>query len=397
MKKIALVLLILSGVAAGASAVDNWVTTWGTALQLTEPNNMPPKPGLAGNTLRQLLRVSIGGKRIRLQVSNVFGREPVEIRAAQVALSEGKGIVAAGSSKAIYFDGQPGVTLAPKQAIWSDPLDFPVEPLGDLAVTIYFGNVSKTLTGHPGSRTMSYIQAGNAMTDVEFSRPRATAHWYVLARIDVAAPSAGRAIVALGDSITDGRGSTTNGNDRWPDNLSRRLRADGRYRHIAVVNMGIGGNAVYSGGLGPAAVSRIERDVLDVAGVRWLIILHGVNDIGGSGKLTPDNTAAKMIAAYEKIIDRAHARKIKVYGATILPFGGSQYDKFDHEAARRLINTWIRTSKKFDAMIDMEAAVRDPENPANILKEFDTGDHLHLNRKGLKKLADVIDLGLFLK
>ena len=397
MKKIALVVLLLSWVAAGASAVDNWITTWGTALQLTEPNNMPPRPGLADNTLRQQLRVSIGGKRIRLQFSNIFGRDVVEIRAAQVALSEGKGVVTAGSSKAICFGGQPGIAIAPQEAVWSDPLDFPVEALGDLAVTIYFGNVSRTLTGHPGSRTVSYIQAGNAVADVRFSQPRSTEHWYVLARIDVAAPKTSRAIVALGDSITDGRGSTTNGNNRWPDNLSRRLQADRRYRHIAVVNMGIGGNAVYAGGLGPAAVSRIERDVLDVAGVRWLIILHGVNDIGGSGKLKAGDTAAKMIAAYEKIIDQAHAKKIMVYGATILPFGGSPYDRFDHEAARQLINTWIRTSKIFDAVIDMDAAVKDPEHPAELLKEYDTGDHLHLNPKGLKKLADAIDLRLFLK
>jgi len=358
---------------------------------------MPPKPGLADNTLRQMLRISIGGKRIRLQFSNAFGRDPVQIRAAQIALSEGKGVIKEGSSQAVFFDGQPGVIIPPKQVVWSDTLTYPLAPMADVAVTIYFGDVSKSLTGHPGSRTVSYIAAGNAVAATAFESQRAVEHWYVLTRIDVDAPKGSRAIVTLGDSITDGRGSTTNGNNRWPDVLSERLRADKRYQNIAVVNMGIGGNAVYSGGLGPNALVRIERDVLDVAGVHWLIILHGVNDLGGSGKQKPEDTAAKMIAAYETIIDKAHEKKILVYGIPILPFGGSQYDKYEHEAARQIINKWMMTSKKFDAVIDMDAAVRDPDDPTKVLKAYDTGDHLHLNKDGLKKMADTIDLKLFAK
>jgi lysophospholipase L1-like esterase len=383
--------------ATGVFVVDDWVTTWGTAPQLTEPDNMPPPPGLSGQTLRQLLRVSIGGRRIRVQLSNAFGCDPVQVRAAQVALSAGQGVIQPGSSRALFFQSQPGVTIPPGEAAWSDPLDFTFEALGRLAVTMYFGNVSQTLNGHPGSRTTSYIQAGDAVSEIEFGEAYTTDHWYILTRIDAAADKKSRAIVTLGDSITDGRGSTTNGDDRWPDNLSRRLRTDQVLKNVAVVNMGIGGNAVHSGGLGPTALRRFDRDVLDVAGVRWLILLHGVNDVGGSGQQKAEDTAAKMISAYESMIAQAHGKKIRVYGVPLLPFGGSHYDHFEHEAARRLINQWIRTSGAFDAVIDMEAAVRDPAHPNKLLPAYDTSDHLHLNQAGLKKMAEAIDLELFAK
>jgi lysophospholipase L1-like esterase len=199
-------------------------------------------------------------------------------------------------------------------------------------------------------------------------------------------------VAVLGDSITDGRGSTTNGNNRWPDNLARRLQAEPNTAKIGVLNQGIGGNAVVTGGLGPTALVRFDHDVVGQNGVRWVIILNGVNDIGGSKS---QKVATDLIAAYEQFIDRAHAKDILVYGVPILPFGGSQYDSNDHEAARQTVNKWIRTSGKFDAVIDLDAAVRDPANPNKLLPAYDSGDHLHLSVAGYQKMADAIDLDLF--
>ena len=196
----------------------------------------------------------------------------------------------------------------------------------------------------------------------------------------------------FGDSITDGRGSTTNGNDRWPDALARRLQENSETSRVSVLNHEIGGNAVLSGGLGPTGLARFERDALGQDGVRWVIVLHGVNDIGGS---TDASVASRLIEAYEGFIDRAHEKDIRVYGAPILPFGGSQYASPDHETARQTVNDWIRTSGRFDAVVDLDEAVRSPNTPENFAATYDSGDHLHLNPSGYEKMADWIDLGLF--
>jgi lysophospholipase L1-like esterase len=219
-----------------------------------------------------------------------------------------------------------------------------------------------------------------------------TDHWYILSGIDLRLDDSYACVVTFGNSITDGRGSTTNGNDRWPDNLARRLQAEPNTAKIGVLNQGIGGNAVVSGGLGPTAMKRFKHDVLEQNGVRWVIILGGVNDIGGSKS---EKIATDLIAAYERFINEAHAKGILVYGVPILPFGGSFYDSKDHEASRQRVNKWIRTSGKFDAVIDMDAAVRDPANLSKLLPAYDTGDHLHLNVAGYQKMAEAIDLNLF--
>jgi lysophospholipase L1-like esterase len=224
------------------------------------------------------------------------------------------------------------------------------------------------------------------------SSPVSTDHWYYVTGIDVMAPPSSGAVVTLGDSITDGRGTTTNGNNRWPDNLSRRLRMSAATELVAVLNQGIGGNAVVTGGLGPTAQLRFERDVLSQSGVKWVIVLHGVNDIGES---TGASVAQDLIAAYQGFVSSARAANVGIYGVPILPFGDSFYDSSEHEADRQTVNEWIRTPGNFDEVIDLDAAVRDPTQPTRLLPAYDEGDHLHLNPGGYQAMADAIDLGLF--
>ncbi|HEY3761087.1 MAG TPA: SGNH/GDSL hydrolase family protein [Verrucomicrobiae bacterium] len=370
----------------------DWVGTWGCSPQLTEYRNMPPPPGLDSNTLRQVVQVSIGGNKLRVQFSNVFGTNAVTLTAAHIALSAGAAAIQTNSDTPLTFHGNPSVTIPAGEAVWSDPFDFNLAPMADIAVTIHLENVTEHVTGHPGSRSTSYIQTGEAVSAADLPGAASTAHWYFLTGIDVQANNPGGAIVALGDSITDGHGSDTDKNDRWPDNLTHRLQADSSMANIAVLNEGIGGNCVLRNGLGPTAISRFDRDVLSQSDARWLIIFEGVNDIGGSHDAS---VATNLIAAFQKFIGQAHAHHLKVYGATITPFGGSFYDSPAHEAARDTVNNWIRTSGAYDGVIDFDAVVRDPQKPTHLLPADDDGDHLHPDENGYQVMANAIDLKLF--
>jgi lysophospholipase L1-like esterase len=387
-----LLILSLSCASCVASAKECWIGTWVSGQQLTEPRNLPPAPGLSNNTLRQVVHVTLGGNKLRVQFSNEYGSSPVTIKAAHLAVSKGGSAIDPATDKALTFKGASSITIQAKEAVYSDTIDFNVAPLSNLAVSIYFGETSADVTGHPGSRTTSYIQTGDAVTAADMESAAKTDHWYILSGIDLWLDDSYACVVTLGDSIADGRGSTTNANNRWPDNLARRLQANPNTAKIGVLNQGIGGNAVVSGGLGPTALKRFEHDVLGQNGVRWLIILEGVNDIGGSHS---QKVATDLIAAFEQFIDKAHAHNILVYGATITPFGESFYDSNDHEAARQTVNKWIRNSGKFDAVIDLDATLRDPANPTKLLPVYDTGDHLHPNVAGHQKIAEAIDLDLF--
>jgi lysophospholipase L1-like esterase len=378
-----------AGVAGAAN--PGWVGTWATAQQLTEDANEPPSPGLANNTLRQVFQVSLGGARVRLRFSNEYGNAPLTLTKVHCAVSAGGGAITANTDTALTFAGAASVTLQPKEIVFSDPADFTLAPQSKVAVSIQFGAVPTDITGHPGSRTTSYLQAGDGVASASLSAPATADHWYVLSGLDVQATDS-RSLVILGDSITDGRGSTTNGNDRWPDALATRLRANAATAKIGVLNLGIGGNAVVTGGLGPTAQARFDGDVLKQSGVKWLIVFEGVNDIGES---TGTAVAASLIEAYKGFVTKARGAGLGVFGATILPFKGHSYYSADHEAARKTVNDWIRQAGNFDAVIDLDAAVRDPAQLDTLLPTYDQGDHLHLNPSGYKKLADTVDLALF--
>jgi lysophospholipase L1-like esterase len=376
--RLAVIAVLALGTCAAADV--HWVGTWGCSPQLTEARNLPPSaPGLANHTLRQIVHTSIGGKRIRLRFSNEFGSEPVEMKMVSLALAVGDG------ARPVVFHGASSVSIPAGTAIVSDELDYDLTPLTDYALTIAFGNMSNTVvTGHPGSRSTSYLTTDGA--------PQTFAHWYIFTGIDVVADASASAVVVLGDSITDGRGSDTDGNNRWTDNLARRLSENPATRNVAVLNEGLGGNAVLSGGLGPPAVTRVDRDLLGQSSPRWLIVMEGVNDIGVARSET---ITSELIAAYQNFIDTAHAHHILAYGVTVLPFGKSMYDSPAHEAARQAVNAWIRTGGKFDAVIDGDAALRDPATPNILLAAYDSGDHLHPDVAGYQKLAGIIDLKLF--
>jgi lysophospholipase L1-like esterase len=377
---------------SACGAQTHWVGTWGCAPQLTEPSNLPPTPGLTSNTLRQVVHVSIGGKRLRARFSNAYGTDSLTITSVHAALSTGGSSINPASDRALSFQGMPSVILLPGESLVSDPFDLDLPPSANLAVSICFGTTPTNVTGHPGSRTTSYLQAGNFVGAANLPKATTTPHWYVLTGIDVVAEGFNAAVVVVGDSITDGRGSTTDANNRWPDVLANRLATNAATHGVAVLNEGIGGNKVLWGGLGPCARSRFERDALEQSGVGWLILLEGVNDVGAS---TNQMVAQDLIAAYLQFIDQAHERNLLVYGVPILPFGGSAYASTEHESVRQKVNRWIRTSGKFDAVIDLEVAVRDPARPANLLTEYDSGDHLHLNPSGYRRMAEAIDLDLF--
>jgi lysophospholipase L1-like esterase len=388
-------LALLAASPALRAEESRWVATWATAPQLTEPANLPPEP-LAGKMLRQFVHVSLGGKTIRLRLANTFGKEPVTVKAARVALATGKGSSGTGeidpaTDRALAFDGKPEVVITAGAEILSDPLDFALPALGDVSVSLAFGEVSATtLSGHPGSRTTSFIAPPEKISATGLPDAVRTQHWYLIGGIEVRAEEKQQAIVVLGDSITDGRGSTTDGNDRWPDALAKRLHANAPTAGTAVLNMGIGGNAIF-GGLGPAAVKRFDRDVLGQAGARHFILFEGVNDIGGARDPQAAELPDKLIAAYTEFATKAREKGMLTHVATITPFGTHSYFTPAREECRQTINAWIRNNPVFDGFIDFDAVVRDPANPAQLLPAY-SNDGLHLNPAGYQAMADSIDL-----
>jgi lysophospholipase L1-like esterase len=384
-----------------AATPESWVTTWGSSQLRADGADNLPKQSFDGATLRQSVRVSTGGAKLRLCLSNVFGDRPLVLRSVYVGppRSSKNGVIDPHSQFSVLFNGNASVTIPAGAEYLSDAVMMTVPPLSDVTITILIDKAPNSITTHSGARATSFLVSGNHALDDRLSSPESFAHWYFLAGVEVqGAPNAG-SVVALGDSITDGHGATTDANDRWPDVLAARLSK----ANIAVVNRGIGGNRVLADGLGPSALSRFDRDVLATPGARYLIVLEGVNDIGGLDRTTVHDPGVHralveaLEAAFVDMAARAHSHGLTVFGGTVTPFRGSDYyhPSDQTEADRNALNQWIRTSGVFDAVIDFEKAMRDPSQPDHLDPAVDCGDHLHPNPTGYRRMGELVPLDLF--
>ena len=388
------------------SPSQTWIASWGASQQIPESQNSLPPDDLRDTTLRQIVHLSAGGATLRVHISNAFGTGPLTVTSAHLArpTAPDSSSIDPASDKSLTFAGAPTVIIPPGAEMLSDPIAFPAAPLSDVAISLHFDAPPQGETGHPGSRATSYYVHGDATSAATLDSPKKIDHWYQLTGIDVLAPSpAAASIVALGDSITDGHAAGVNRNERWPDTLARRLQASPATASLGVSNQGIGGNHLLTDGLGPNVLARFDRDVLAPAGVHWVILLEGVNDLGGlarTGEVSAADHAAlvqRVLLAYQQIVARAHADNIKVFGATITPYTGSDYYHPGplSEADRMQVNAWIRTPGHFDAIIDFDAVTRDPAHPDHLLPAFDSGDHLHPSPAGYRAMGQAIPLALF--
>jgi lysophospholipase L1-like esterase len=377
----------------------HWVGTWASSQMV--PVGRFSQAELTDATVRQVVRLSLGGERLRIRLSNAFGTRPLRIESVQVARSADPATarIAAGSGRAVTFAGHEAVTLAPGADAVSDPIDLAVPPLGHLAVSFYLPQPPSPRTSHPGSRTTTFLVHGNRSAAADLPGARTIGHWTQLAGVDVIAGPRGAAIVAFGDSITDGFGIRPNSDQRWPDVLAARLQADPATRHLAVLNHGISGNRVLTEGFGPSALARFDRDVIGQPAVKFVILLEGINDLGMLGTAAPAARralVANLIAAYTRMIQRARARGIKAIGATLLPYGGSEYRPgAAAEADRQALNAWIRAPGHFDAVLDFDAVMRDPAAPTRLRRAYDSGDGLHPSAAGYRAMAEAVPLALF--
>jgi lysophospholipase L1-like esterase len=384
----------------------HWVATWATSQVGPEPSQAQlTDEQLTDTTVRQIVRLSMGGATLRVQLSNAFGTKPLRVNAVHVAKAKSptSSAIDASTDHALTFDGESSVVIPTGAVYLSDPVQMPMEPLSDLAISFHYAEPPSVQTSHPGSRTTIYLLHGVHSSDAELVGAEKTVRWLGLAEVDVIADDDARTVIALGDSITDGHGSTTDGNDKWTDVLARRVVADKKLKNVAVANEGIGGNHLLTNGLGQSVLQRFDRDVLAVSGVKYLIVLEGINDLGGLAR-TPNATQAqhddlvkRMIGALEQIVWRAHAHGILVYGSTIMANGGGDYyhpNAMDN-AARQTVNAWILAPGHFDGVIDFDKVTQDPANPMQLKPEYDCGDHLHPGPAGYKAMGDAIPLEWF--
>jgi lysophospholipase L1-like esterase len=418
----------------GQSAERRWVGAWGTApISLppappssgTQPPNalFPAPPQVGNRTVRQVVRASVGGSQVRVALTNRFGTKPLRIGAGYVATRSAGPAIVERSGGALMFRGKPSVTIEPSSVVLSDPVALDVKALGDLAIDLYLPDegweATSPTTYHMSALATSYLSPkGNHVGTAKLAAEATFQQWLFLSHVDVSSATAPGTVVTFGDSITDGTGSTPDTNSRWPDFLARRLSE--RYGAAApgVINAGIAGNRVLSHNagaallkragiagataqmddpnalFGPSGLSRFDQDVLLQPGVTHVIVLETINDIG----MSPDPvspTVEDLISGHRTLIQRAHARGLKIYGATLTPFKGAFYWSESGEARRHKLNEWIRTSGEYDGVIDFDAAVRDPKDPVKFRENFQPGDWLHANDAGYKAMADAVDLALF--
>ena len=381
-----------------AQSTPQWVGTWATSPYLADGVNIRM---LSGVTLREIAHISTGGAQVRIRFTNEFGLDPLTISDAHVALSAGGGATQPGSDHAVTFGGANTVNVPPGAAIFSDPVALEVAPLSDVAVTFYLPpQIMRAETYHGFADQDNFLAMGDVSNAAALPQSTTISSWYFFDGIDVPAVAGSRAIVTLGDSITDGALSTHNANHRWPDILAARLQADPNLKNIGVLNVGIGGNRVLNETSGPSALSRIPRDVLAQSGVRYVIVLESINDIGRLAHVTVPwdaITAEQLEWGLKQIADAAHEHGIKAIGATLTPYGGAGYHSDLGEQVREAVNNWIRTSGAFDGVIDFDKITQDPANPTHFNPAYDSGDHLHPKDAGYQAMGSGIDLSLFAK
>jgi len=401
--------IAVSSVGAQPASPNGWIDTWSASPQpvwdpdFFAPVNIPR--ALRNQSIRQIARVSLGGNQVRVEFSNTYGKQPLVIGEAHVALAGKGSAIEPGSNHMMTFGGQPSITVPPGATVLSDPVQLTVAPLGSLAVSLFFPEITPTTTWHNDARQTAYISAeGNFAGETDFTVSQTIQSRIFLSGIMVDAAPDARAVVMFGDSITDGDGSTPDANHRYPDFLAARLKEAGA--KVAILNEGISGARVLRDRMGENALARFDRDVLSHPGADTVVLLMGINDIGWPDTLlVPKGEAAPsaedVIAGYKQLIARAHANNMRIIAGTLTPFentfhGGPLYGYYSEtkEAKRQAINQWIRTSGAFDGVIDFDAVARDPNKPKHIRAEFDVGDHLHPNDTGYKAMADSIDLGL---
>lgn len=384
-----------------AADTTHWVATWAASPSIQNPDPAAMrtrKLEFANQTVREIVHTSIGGDTVRIKLSNVFGTQPVNVTASHIALSVGAGAIAAGSDRALTFSGKPAVSILPGALVLSDPVKLVVPVLGDLAVSLFFADTTMTSTLHYSAQQNSYVAAGDATAAASLTDPQTVTSWSFLTAVDVQAPASTGLIVAYGDSITDGAKSAMDANHRWPNILANRLIAAKGPNKFAVVDAGIGGNKIISDATGRNiaygvnGLARLERDALAQAGVRYLLLLEGINDLSSNA------SAEDLIAAMKQIIERCHENGIKVIGGTVTPAeraGARANGLSDRETRRLALNDWIRNGKAFDGFVDFEKAVEDPAQPGVMAAAYDSGDHLHPNDAGYKVMGEAVDLGLF--
>ncbi len=406
-RRIVPVALLLAAFAAHAQE-PKWVGSWGASPLPPSPaaGPFPATPSFSDQTVRQIVRLSVGGERVRLRLTNEYGAKPLIVGAARIALADGADKLKSGTEHAVTFDGRPSATIPAGAPLLSDPIDLKVGDLAALSVSLYLQGETGSCTCHATGMQDTYVSAKGNFTQGTFAPAQTIQARAFLSGVEVLAPRA-QAVVVLGDSISDGVGSTANANRRWPDLLAERLSARAGGVRFGVVNHGISGNQVLADGAGESALARFDRDVLSVPGVSHVIVFEGVNDLGlGFGRIEGPLAALMpappvkptrdaMVSGYRQLIARAHAKGLKIYGATIAPYEGAMYYAAEGNAVRQAINDWIRTSKEFDGVLDFDAAFRDAAKPTQMKEAFQSGDHLHGSDAGYRAVADSIDLELF--
>jgi len=396
--RFALIPLLFAAPVVLAQEAHRWVGTWAASPMGASVNFGQPSP--ANTTYRNVVRISAGGATVRVELSNEFGTRPLTIGSAHIALSGGAGSIQLASDHVLTFDGQPSVIIPPGAPMFSDPIPMQLPALASLAVSVYLPDqpIGET-TCHQEGMTTTWITEGNNTAAETVANARTISSFCFVKAIDVTTSDAtAAAIVCLGDSITDGAHSTPNTNHRWPDILAARLQADPKTAHLSVLNEGIGGNRLLNDLAGANALARFDRDVLAQSGVKYVILLEGINDIGHTAMPRDPSdviTVPELILAYTQIAAQAHAHGLKIYAATLTPYVGARYASPKGEEMREAVNQWIRTSGVFDGVIDFDKAVQDPGNVKIFAAAYDSGDHLHPDDAGYEKMGDSIDLGLF--